>query len=199
MAEKATAKALDFTQVKERGPVAPIHQMAGDYAGKVMSVTDITMGETKRPAWLFIIKVNQGTYALRCGFNDNELWKIRNLFVACGIAVPKKRLKVDPARVVTRGLAVTLQDHEYDGKLSSEVVATFPLSELEGASTDDEEIDDEDEEEEEEEVVAPQVEEDEEEEEEEEPPPSAKKKKAPVVVVEEEDDDELEALDIEDL
>jgi hypothetical protein len=197
--EKASAKALDFSQVKERGPVSPIHQTAGDYAAKVTAVHDITMGETKRPAWMFIVKVNQGTYAVRCGFNENELWKIRNMFVACGIAVPKKRLKVDPSRVVNKSLAVTLADHEHDNKMSSEVVATFPLAELDG--DDNEPVDDEDEEVEGE--AGDDTEEEEDEDEEEEiviAPPAKKKKAAPAPVEdEEEDDDELEALDIEDL
>jgi hypothetical protein len=181
---------LDFSNVKERGPVNPVHQAEGDYKGRVKAVQDIEMGDAKRPAWMFIIDVGKGAYPYRCGFNENELWKIRNLFVACGIAVPKKRVKVDPSKVVGRDLGVTLEDHEYDGKLSSQVGATFPVAELDGA--DNEPVDDEDEEGEEEPVA-------EEEEDEEEEAPAPKRKAKAAVAEDEEEDDELEALDIEDL
>jgi hypothetical protein len=179
MPGKVTPMQIDFTKVKERGPINPIHQTEGDYRALVKSVQDIEMGDTKRPAWMFIITVGKGNYPYRCGFNENELWKIRNLFVACGFPVPKKRLKVDPSKVVGKSLAVSLEDHEYDGRLSSQIGATFPVSELEGV--DGEEVDDE-EEGEEEETEAEEAEEVEEEEEE-----------------AEADEDELEALDIEDL
>lgn len=178
MPEKVTAQALDFTKVKDRGPINPIHQVEGDYRALVKSVQDITMGEQKRPAWMFIITVGKGNYPYRCGFNENELWKIRNLFVACGFPVPKKRLKVDPSKVVGRPLAVSLEDHEYDGRLSSQIGATFPVTELEG----DGEAPDEDEEGEEEEAETEEEVEEEPEEEE-----------------AEAEEDELEALDIEDL
>ena len=177
MADKVSAQALDFSNVKERGPINPIHQAEGDYRASIKSVQDITMGDTKRPAWMFIITVGKGNYPYRCGFNENELWKIRNLFVACGIAVPKKRLKVDPTKVVGRPLGVSLEDHEYDGRMSSQIGSTFPVSELEG---DGEPVDDEDEEGE----TESEAEEEEAEEE---------------TAQEEEEDDDLEALDIEDL
>ena len=184
----ASAKALDFTKVKERGPVNPIQQPEGDYKGKVKSVTDIQMGADKRDAWMFIVEVGKGTYPIRCGFNENELWKIRNLFVGAGIAVPKKRVKVDPSRVIGRDIGVTLEDHEYDGKVSSQISATFPVTELDGE--DSEPVDDEDEE-----GVEAEPESEEEDEDEEEVPVKAKTP-API---EDEEDDELEALDIEDL
>jgi hypothetical protein len=192
MANNASAKALDFSNVKERGPVNPIHQPEGDYRGRVKAVNDIQMGTDKRDAWMFIIDVGKGSYPLRCGFNENELWKIRNLFVAAGIAVPKKRVKVDPTRVIGKEIGVTLEDHEYDGKMSSQVSATFPATELD-EGTDGEPVDDEDEDADEETAEPEGGEEDEDEEEV--PAPSAKAKPAPI----EEDDDELESLDIEDL
>jgi len=128
----AKAKALDFSNVKDRAAISPSHRPEGDYPGKVISVQDIKMGPEKRDAWLYIIKVGVGTYAYRCGFNDNELWKIRNLFVAAGVPVPKKRQTIDPNKPVNHDVGVTLQDHEYEDKLSSEIAAVFPPSELDG-------------------------------------------------------------------
>lgn len=128
----AKAKALDFSNVKDRAAISPTHRPEGDYLGKVISVQDITMGAEKRDAWLYIIKVGAGTYAYRCGFNDNELWKIRNLFVAAGVPVPKKRQTIDPNKPVNHDVGITLQDHEYEDKLSSEIAAVFPPTELDG-------------------------------------------------------------------
>lgn len=194
----ASAKALDFSNVKERGPVNPVHQEEGDYKGRVKSVSDIQMGSEKRDAWMFIVEVGKGTYPIRCGFNENELWKIRNLFVGCGIAVPKKRVKVDPSRVVGKDVGVTLEDHEYDGKMSSQISATFPVTELDG--DDNEPVDEEDEEGTDEEETETEDDTEEEDEEEEVPEPPKKKKPAPAPIEEDdEEDDELEALDIEDL
>lgn len=143
MAKKAKAKALDFSNVKERGAVSPTHRPEGDYLGKVMSVEDIQMGAEKRDAWLFVVKIGAGTYAYRCGFNENELWKIRNLHVAAGVPVPKKRQTIDPNRVVGKNIGCTLQDNWYDKgdgskpKLNSEIAAVFPPSELDGSVADD--------------------------------------------------------------
>lgn len=128
----AKAKALDFSNVKDRAAISHTHRPEGDYLGKVISVQDITMGAEKRDAWLYIIKVGAGTYAYRCGFNDNELWKIRNLFVAAGVPVPKKRQTIDPNKPVNHDVGITLQDHEYEDKLSSEIAAVFPPTELDG-------------------------------------------------------------------
>lgn len=191
----ATSRAMDFTNVKERGDINPVHKPEGDYRAKVTKVLDIKMGETQRDAWNFVIKVGTGTYPYRCGFTEKELWKIRNIFVACGVSVPKKRVKVNPDLVVGKDLAVTLIDHEYEGRLSSEVAAVFPIGELEGDGTP---VDDEDEEDEEEEAMAaaPADEDEEEDEEEEAPKPKSKKKKAKAPV---DDDEDLESLDIEDL
>jgi len=142
----AKAKALDFSNVKDRAAVSPTHRPEGDYLGKVVSVSDIQMGAEKRDAWLYIVKVGAGTYAYRCGFNDNELWKIRNLFVAAGVPVPKKRQTIDPNKPVNHDIGITLQDHEYEDKLSSEIAAVFPPSELDGsdgeAPSEDEEGED---------------------------------------------------------
>lgn len=199
MTVSGTARALDFTNVKDRGDVNPKHQPPNDYKGKVLSVKDIKMGETKRDAWMFIIQVNGGTYPYRCGFEEKELWKIRNLFVACGIAVPKKRIKVNPSLTVGKFCAVTLEDHEYEGKMSSQIAAVFPVADLGQDDLTDTEGDDEEEETEEETEAEAEDEPEEEEEEEEEPAPAPKKKAKPQVVEEEEEDDELESLDIEDI
>jgi hypothetical protein len=139
----AKARTLDFSNVKDRGSINPTHKPEGDYLAKVMSVDDITMGAESRPAWLYVVKVGSGSYPYRCGFNDNELWKIRNLHVAAGLPVPKARQAIDPNKPVGRDVGVTLQDHTYEGKLTSEIAAVFPATELEaddGVELDEDEV-----------------------------------------------------------
>src|SRR5690348_999009 len=134
MAKGAKKQSLDFTKVKEGGGrFNKKRQPAGDYRGKVLSVSDekISKGENKgKPQWLFAIQVGSGIYPYYCQFQENLLWKIRNLFVAAGVTVPRKKINVDPNIVVGKEIAVTLDDAEWDNKEQSEIGGVFPLSEL---------------------------------------------------------------------
>lgn len=202
MADKASAAGLDFTNVKEGGTFNKKHQAPGDYKAKVMKVVDAPSKKDGVAQWLFTISVNEGLYPYYCKHQENQLWKIRNLLVAAGISVPKKRVKVDPNMVVGKVIGVTLDDDEYEGKMQSNIAATFPASELEGA--DDDADDAEEEEDDDEEPTPPPakkakaapapVEEDDDDEDDEEPVAVVKKKTKAAPV-----DDDLEELDVEDL
>jgi hypothetical protein len=137
---KATAHAVDFSTVKDRGDFNPKHVAEGDYAAKIVKVVD---GEVKKGEhqgefqYIFTIKLqkySQYSYAYYCKLQDNQLWKLRNLAVAAGLNVPKKRMKFDPNKVVSKSIGVTMEDNEYDkdGKtiLNSAVSAVFPIAEL---------------------------------------------------------------------
>lgn len=207
MADQATAAAIDFTNVKEGGgSFNKKRQPEGDYKAKVTKVVDAPSKKDNTAQWLFTIQVGAGTYPYYCKHEENQYWKIRNLLVAAGLTVPKKKVKVDPNKIVGKTIAVTLEDDEYDGKAQSNIAATFPLSELDDDDVPDEDEDDVDEEDDEDEddtpppakkKKAPPVEEDDDEDEddEEEEAPPVKKKKAPVV----EDDDDLDEIDIDDV
>lgn len=224
MAEKATAKILDMTNVKDGGGRFNKKRVPeGDYLARVVKVedTEVKRGENKgRFQWLFTISLEKhpsAKYPYYCQLEENQLWKIRNLLIAAGINVPKKKLKLDPEKLVGKLIAVTMEDDEYEGKLNSSIGAIFPPSELEGGTDDedDESDEDEDEDEEDDEPEPPKAkkrakrpepepeeeeededEEDEEEEEDEEPEPpkKVKKKSKPKVT-----DEELEELDIDDI
>lgn len=196
----ATKKILDFSNVKEQGNFNPRNVPEGDYIAKITAVDE---GESKSGTdqWIFTFEVEGvrgGKYPYYCGLVENQLWKIRNLFTAAGITVPKKRVGVDPNKLVGKIVGVELVDDEYEGRMKSVINSIFDKSEVgESDFVADEEEDEDD-------VPAPKktakkkaapvVEEDEdeddEEEEEEAPAPKrrAKKKVAPVEV--EEDDDE---------
>lgn len=178
----ATSKTVDMTNVKDGGGAFNKRRMpAGDYAARITKVADAETKETKEFQWLFTIDVEGGgTYPYYCKLVENQLWKIRNLCIAAGMNVPKKKLKLDPEKLVGKRIAVTLEDDEYEGKAQSVVQATFPLSELEESEAADDEADDDDDDDEEE---APPVKK------------AAKKKAAPAPV---EDDDEDEDDDDEE-
>jgi len=155
MAESTTAKkhALDFTNVKESSGINPKHMLEGDYAAKVVSVSETDKDGV--PMWNFIFQLKDSptaTYPYYCKLQENQLWKVRNLLIAAGKQVPKRRVNVDPNNVVGSEVGVTLEDDEYEGKLKSVIAAVFPASELPqqstkkataaSAATDDEDLDD---------------------------------------------------------
>jgi hypothetical protein len=201
----AESAALDFTNVKEAGAFNPRRQAAGDYKAKVTAVVDAESKKSGKPQWLFTIQVNGASYPYYCQLEEASLWKIRNLLIAAGVNVPKKRVKVNPNIVVGKNIGVTLEDDEYDGKLKSVIQATFPASELNEDDVPDEDEDAEDDEEDDSppprkaKAKPAPVDEDDDEDEEEEPAPPPKKAKAKTPPpVEDDDDDDLEEIDIDD-
>lgn len=135
----ASEGVLDFTNVKEGGgSFNKKRQPEGDYAAKITAVADAPAKGDGVMQWMFTIHVGAGTYPYYCKHQENQLWKIRNLLVAAGMNVPKKRIKVDPNKLVGKSIAVTLEDGEYEGKAQSEIAATFPLSELNNDDVPDE-------------------------------------------------------------
>lgn len=149
----ATKKNLDFTNVKEGGDFTTRHLPDGDYPAKVLKVVD-HQSKKGDAMWLFTIGLTGGgtgakgaTYPYYCGFEEQVLWKIRNLATSAGLNVPKKRVGLDPDKLVGKAIGVTLESDEYDGKVKSKIVAVLPLSEIEegdDAEDDDAEVDDKD-------------------------------------------------------
>lgn len=203
MATRIKPRKLDFTNTQDRSVFNPKRVAEGEYRAKVVHLEDKNSKEDK-PMWTFGIALNDSpshVYPLYCVLEESQLWKIRNLFVACGFKVPKALATIDPNRAVGKEIVISLGDDEYEGREKSTIIATLPPSTL-----DDEADEDDDEVEEEEEEVAPpkkrgrpakkvepEPEDDDDEEEEDEPParkrPVARRKPAPVV---EDDEDEEE-------
>ena len=150
------AKVLDFSNVKDGPAVKPKRLPEGDYLFTITSYSaTITQTEAKNEMWTFVLTPNahkNASYAYRCILTEKALWKLRNLLIACGLSVPKKSVRVDPAKLVGKQCGGTLEDDEYEGKERSEVTAVFPADELdddapEGTGdepTDDEDVSDED-------------------------------------------------------
>ena len=191
MADKAGAAVLDFTNTREGGAAFNKKRVpAGDYLAKVTAVKDAPTKDTKEAQWLFtfelVEKYTDRKFPYYCKLVENQLWKVRNLCLAAGFPVPKRKVKLDPNKLVGKTIGITLDDDEYEGKLQSTVTQTFPAAELDGDSggpDDEEEVDEETEDDEEvgeeaeEEEADEEPEDDEEEDEEEEEPEPAPKRR----------------------
>lgn len=206
VAKKVAARTLDFTNVKESSGINPKHKEDGEYLATVVEIRD-DPAKDGEAMWMFLVKLEDdktATYPFYCKLVDNQLWKLRNLFIAAGIPLPKRAQKIDPNKVVGKKLGVILEGEEYEGKMKSVISGMIPKEELEEyADKVDDDVEDEDDEDEEEEAPAPkrrraakvveEDDEDEDEEEDEEPAPVKRGRGRPKkVVVEEEDDDDEE-------
>jgi len=142
----ATKKVLDFSQVKDGGTFAPKHKPEGEYLGTITTFED-TKSKAGNDMWVFGVALKndrRAVYPVYCTLNADSLWKLRQVLMACGIKVPKKKLSVDGNRLVGKDLGVCLEDDEYEGKKKSVIGAFFPASEFEGddSGTEDDEDDD---------------------------------------------------------
>jgi hypothetical protein len=163
-----SSKVVDFTNVKDAtGSFNKKRVPAGDYLAKITKAEDAVAKGDGVFQYLFTIrleKYSQLAYPYYCKLTENQLWKLRNLLIAAGINVPKKRVKLDPSKVIGKFIGVTMEDDEYDGKLQSTISAVFPASELGEADTstpsddDEDDAEDEAEEEAEEEIEDPEEE-----------------------------------------
>lgn len=142
----ASAKAVDFSGIEDKagGNFSPRRVPTGDYAAKIVKVEDAKSKGDGEFMYLFTIKLtkySQNSYPFYCKLAENQLWKLRNLLIAAGLNVPKKRMKLDPNKVVGKSIGVTMEDDdEYKGKIKSVVQAVFPIAELaEGSEVGDDE------------------------------------------------------------
>jgi hypothetical protein len=217
----AKTKTLDFSGVEDRaGNFRPRRKPEGDYYAVITDVSDHTSKEGN-DGWVFTVKVNgdsRATYPYYCNFDKEQLWKSRGLCIAAGLKVPSSKVKMDPNKLVGRGIGIALEDDEYEGRMKSVIAAVFPKDDISDARNDGdaksskakaksrqaEEDDDEDDDEDEEEETPkrkgkksrkPEPDDDEDEDEDEESPAKSKKgksksKKSRDDDDEDEDDDE---------
>jgi hypothetical protein len=134
--DKGQVIVLDFTNVREQSGFNPVHQEEGDYRGIIKDVTldkakssenmvvTYAIGDTERPS---------AVYRYNCVLTEKSLWKLRNLFVAAGKQIPKKKLKLGADQfnsLIGKEIGMSLVDDEYEGKTRSQIAGVFPASEL---------------------------------------------------------------------
>jgi len=147
MAASASARNVDFSKVKDGGNFNRKRIPAGDYLATVTKIED---AEAKDGVFQYLVsvKINKHPSSVLpyyCKLQENQLWKLRNLLIAAGLTVPKRKIKVDPNRLVNKQIGVTIEDDDYDGKEQSTIAGVFPAAELGEAAPDlDSDDDDED-------------------------------------------------------
>src|SRR5690606_18206436 len=144
---KASSQNIDFSNVKDGGNFNKKRIPAGDYLATITKIED---AEAKDGIFQYLIsiKINKHTSSVLpyyCKLQENQLWKLRNILIAAGLTVPKRKVKVDPNRLVGKIIGVTVEDAEYEGKDQSEIAGVFPAAELSDISDDDEPAEDDDE------------------------------------------------------
>lgn len=220
----AQQETLDFSQVRDAGNFNPKRKTEGEYLGIIVSFED-TKSKSGNKMWVYGIQLKsdrRAVYPVYCVLDTKSLWKLRDVLVACGKKVPKKRLSIKGDVILNKEVGIFLEDDEYEGKPKSVITSFFPASEYEGPATDDSDDDEDEVEEEEYEDETPEddegdeesddTDEDDEEEDEEEPEPAPKKspakksapaRKAPArakkKAPEPEDDEDEDEMDVEDL
>jgi hypothetical protein len=141
----ATSQNVDFSNVKDGGNFNRKRIPAGDYLATVTKIED---AEAKDGVFQYLVsvKINKHPASVLpyyCKLQENQLWKLRNLLIAAGLTVPKRRVKVDPNRLVGKLIGVTVEDDDYDGKEQSTIAGVFPAAELgEDGNADADDIDD---------------------------------------------------------
>lgn len=143
----ATKRRADFTNVKEGGVFKPRRKPEGDYEAKCVAVDDHTFkSDATKEGWVFTFKVagdERSTYPVYASTDEREVWKVRKMFMAAGIPVPKKAVLVDPNKLVGKSMGVTLEDDEFEGRLKSVIADWMPLDDL--ADAEDDEVDEDEE------------------------------------------------------
>lgn len=180
----------DFTNTKDSSGFNPAHQKPGDYHGKVKDVESGKSSNGNDKVTFAIQDVDRpsAVYPYICTFTEASLWKLRNLMVAAGVTVPKKKVKLTAQmlnRLIGKEIGMSLEDDEYNGKIRSAIVQVFPASDL--MDDDNTDVDDD-------------VDDDDEVEDEPTPKRTAKKSaKKPPPPADDDEDEDLDEIDIDDL
>src|SRR3546814_15097473 len=61
----------------------------------------------------------RAVYPVYCVLDPKSLWKLRDVLVACGEKVPKKRLAIKGDVILNKEVGIFLEDDEYEGKPKS--------------------------------------------------------------------------------
>ncbi|QDF15999.1 hypothetical protein H3N89_gp34 [Microbacterium phage MonChoix] len=141
---------LDFSKVEERSGWNTKHIPEGLHEMKIVAVDDKEANDGTDMLTYALVPTDPRYKTRRfpwyCKQQPNQLFKIRDLFVAAGIPVPKKAQMIDPDRPIGKLVAVEITDAtgQYEGR--SEINGIYELSILDdggSAPTDDDEDDEE--------------------------------------------------------
>lgn len=126
----------DFTGVEIGGGSIKVPE--GDYRFRVKEVEQRESQEGKPYLNFkleFVDKAHRGKVLYHiCSLQPQALFNLRTTLTALGMDVPQKRVAFSLHKLEGRELMATLGDDEYQGRIRSRVVDTFPM----GGRTSDE-------------------------------------------------------------
>ncbi len=147
---------VDFSKTEERSGWNTKRVPEGIYAAKVVSVQETEAGDST-PMLVYGFQLEDRRYRSRlfpfyCKLQPNQMWKLRDLFVAGGESVPKGKGQLDAEKPVGKVVAVEIADDDYNGNERSSIDGVFGTDILDdepvpGNDDEDEEGDEPDEDE----------------------------------------------------
>lgn len=153
MAKKRSKKAskddfvvADFGHKEAKGGGGRIRVPEGDYVAKIIDAEKTEAKSSGNTMIVWTLEILEGKYKgkkikTRTVMTPKALFFLRNLLEALGAEVPEKASKIRYKKYVGKKIGITIEDNEYENKVSSEV-SDFLDPDMVGA--DDEEDDDED-------------------------------------------------------
>lgn len=142
---------LDFSKVEERSGWNSKEMPEGLHEFKI-ELVDLKDAGDGTTMWTYGLRPTNPKYKTRlfpyyCKHQQNQLFKLRDIFVAAGLSVPKKKQALDPEAPVGKIIAAELTDATGNYAGRSEVDGVYTTDILDGdegaSDVDDEEYEDE--------------------------------------------------------
>lgn len=138
---------LDFSKVEERSGYNSRQMPEGLYEARVSGLENRDAPDGTAML-VYGLAPTQQKYATRnfsyfCKLQQNQLWKLRDLFVAAGETIPKKATQIDPEKILGQKVVIELADGTGQYSDRSEVIAVYPLNTLENLTDDEDDEEDE--------------------------------------------------------
>lgn len=137
---------LDFSKVEERSGYNSRQMPEGLYEARVSGLVQKD-AQDGTPMLVYTLAPTQTKYATRafpyyCKLQQNQLWKLRDLFVAAGETIPKKATQIDPEKIINAKVAIEVGDDTGQYADRSVIVSVYPLDTLSDLDDEDEQDDD---------------------------------------------------------
>lgn len=143
---------LDFSKVEERSGWNSKEMPEGLHEFKI-ELVDLKDANDGTAMWTYGLRPTNPKYKTRlfpyyCKHQQNQLFKLRDLFTAAGLSVPKKRTALDPDAPVGKIIAAEVSDAtgQYAGRSEIDGVYDRSIIDEDDQVADDDEVEDDDEE-----------------------------------------------------
>ena len=135
---------IDLTNFKDR---TSARVPEGEY---LVNVEDLEMGQTKKgdpmlTVYLKIVGGDQDGLNLvdRLTLSERAMFRVVGFLQGLGIKTPKKRIQVDPARIIGKKVRVEVADGEpYNGQVRSEIRSYIRVAKAAAPTAEEADIDD---------------------------------------------------------